>query len=81
MDSVDDDVFIRWFDLMGTQRHLKATGIFARLKLRDSKPAYLNDIPRTLSYVVEVCSKYKDLHTLGQLILAKVPAFKNGNVA
>ena len=43
--------FLRWFDLMGVQRHLKAIGIFARLWHRDGKPGYLNDIPRTLNYV------------------------------
>ena len=31
--------FRRWFDLMGVQRHLKASGIFARLYRRDGKPA------------------------------------------
>ena len=30
--------FLRWFDLMGVQRHLKASGIFARLKHRAGKP-------------------------------------------
>ncbi len=40
--------FLRWFDLMGVQRHLKASGIFARLNHRDGKPGYLDDIPRTL---------------------------------
>jgi aminoglycoside/choline kinase family phosphotransferase len=44
-----------WFDLMGVQRHLKATGIFARLNYRDHKPGYLPDIPRTLGYVLAVC--------------------------
>ncbi|MCW8829359.1 MAG: phosphotransferase, partial [Gammaproteobacteria bacterium] len=43
-----EERFLRWFDLMGVQRHLKATGIFARLNHRDGKPGYLNDIPRTL---------------------------------
>jgi N-acetylmuramate 1-kinase len=44
--------FMRWFNLMGLQRHLKAIGIFSRLHLRDGKSGYLNDIPRTLGYVV-----------------------------
>ncbi len=43
--------FARWFDRMGAQRHLKAAGIFARLKHRDGKDGYLGDVPRTLSYV------------------------------
>jgi aminoglycoside/choline kinase family phosphotransferase len=57
----DADRFMRWFDLMGVQRHLKAIGIFSRLKLRDGKSGYLGDIPRTLSYVTSVCERYPDL--------------------
>jgi aminoglycoside/choline kinase family phosphotransferase len=56
-----EEEFLRWFDLMGVQRHLKAIGIFSRLKLRDGKPGYLADIPRTLNYVVEVCARYPEL--------------------
>ena len=33
------------FDLMGVQRHLKAIGIFSRLKYRDGKDSYVLDIP------------------------------------
>lgn len=53
--------FVRWFDLMGVQRHLKAIGIFSRLKLRDNKPGYLNDIPRTFCYVTTVAARYPEL--------------------
>ncbi len=53
--------FRRWFDLMGLQRHLKAVGIFARLKMRDDKPGYLKDIPRTLGYVTAVGQQYPEL--------------------
>jgi len=49
--DVDEAVWLRWFDLMGMQRHLKAIGIFARLWHRDGKSGYLGDIPRTLGYV------------------------------
>ena len=42
---------MRWFNLMGIQRHLKAIGIFSRLNIRDGKPGYLKDIPRTFEYV------------------------------
>lgn len=65
--------FLRWFDLMGAQRHLKAIGIFARLHLRDGKPNYLPDIPRTLAYVHDVCTRYPALAALGGL-LARVTA-------
>lgn len=53
--------FQRWFDLMGMQRHLKAIGIFARLHIRDGKSGYLNDIPRTLNYVLQISSQYPEL--------------------
>ena len=33
--------FLRAFDLMGIQRHMKAAGIFVRLALRDGKFGYL----------------------------------------
>ena len=64
--------FIRWFDLMGVQRHLKAAGIFARLNQRDGKPGYLQDIPRTLGYIVEVAPDYPELAELGELIEQRV---------
>ena len=55
------DVFNYWFDITGLQRHLKAIGIFSRLNYRDNKPAYMNDIPRTLSYIRETVGKYDEL--------------------
>lgn len=60
--------FLRWFDLMGMQRHLKASGIFARLHHRDAKPDYLGDIPRTLGYVADVASRYAELQAFGALL-------------
>ena len=72
MGGLDDaDQFLRWFDLMGVQRHLKATGIFARLHLRDGKSGYLRDIPRTLGYVLEVASRYAELADLQRLLRAR----------
>lgn len=61
----NEQQFLRWFDLMGVQRHLKAAGIFARLKHRDGKEGYMKDIPRTLGYVTEVCARYDKLGSLG----------------
>ena len=66
---VDETRFLREFDLMGVQRHLKATGIFARLNHRDGKPAYLDDIPRTLGYVVGVSGRHPALHGLHHLLM------------
>lgn len=56
----DSAAFLRWFDLMGLQRHLKVLGIFARLSLRDGKPRYLDDLPLVLRYVLEVAQKYPE---------------------
>ncbi|MDH5785660.1 MAG: phosphotransferase [Chromatiales bacterium] len=64
--------FLRWFDLMGVQRHLKAIGIFARLNHRDGKPGYLNDIPRTLGYVEEVSGRYPELADFAAFIAERV---------
>lgn len=66
--DTDESTFIKWFDLMGVQRHLKVLGIFARLNIRDNKPGYLKDIPRTLSYVQDMCKRYPELENLGTLL-------------
>lgn len=68
----DQATFLRWFDLMGVQRHLKAIGIFARLWHRDGKPGYLQDIPRTLNYVRFVSASYPELQFLQQLIDTRI---------
>jgi len=53
--------FMRWFDLIGVQRHLKVLGIFARLWHRDGKIGYLADLPLTLEYVRDACRRYPEL--------------------
>jgi len=63
-----DQVFMRWFDLMGIQRHLKAIGIFARLNHRDGKPGYLGDIPRTLNYILQIAPHHKETASLAKLL-------------
>ena len=63
-ETIEESQFLRWFDLMGVQRHLKASGIFARLFHRDGKAGYIKDIPRTLRYILEVkqtCPELQDL--------------------
>ena len=69
---VEPDTFRRWFDLMGLQRHLKAVGIFARLHLRDSKSAYLGDIPRTLEYISQTCQSYPELQDFNHFLQQQV---------
>ena len=65
---VTKEQFLRSFELMGVQRHLKVAGIFARLNHRDGKPGYMADIPRTLSYIIEVGPNYRELDFVVNLI-------------
>jgi N-acetylmuramate 1-kinase len=57
----DEVTFLRWFDLIGLQRHIKVLGIFARLWYRDGKSGYLGDLPRTLDYVRDSARRYPEL--------------------
>ncbi|MGH1460622.1 MAG: aminoglycoside phosphotransferase family protein [Neptuniibacter sp.] len=68
----DSRHFQRWFDLMGAQRHLKAIGIFSRLLIRDGKPGYLEDIPRTFAYLLSVARKTYELEPAFELLGNKV---------
>jgi len=67
---IDKQTLMRWFDLMGVQRHLKVLGIFARLNYRDGKTQYLNNLPLTLKYILDTCKLYEELHPL-ELLLKK----------
>jgi len=57
---VSDAMFLKWFDFMGLQRHIKVLGIFSRLFLRDAKENYLQDIPLTRRYVIETAKRYEE---------------------
>jgi aminoglycoside/choline kinase family phosphotransferase len=52
---------LRWFDLMGVQRHLKALLTFSRKKVRDNQSQYLQHVPRTLNYLLMVTRNYPEL--------------------
>lgn len=73
--------FLRWFDWMGIQRHFKASGIFARLHIRDGKTGYLKDIPRTLGYVLQVGAQYSEfdalVHWLQERVVPHFPYLEN----
>lgn len=58
---VSEAQVLRWFDLMGLQRHIKVLGIFARLSLRDGKQGYLNDLPLVIRYTLEQLKSYPEL--------------------
>src|SRR6202521_4595791 len=66
--------FLRWFDLIGVQRHIKVLGIFCRLWYRDGKPGYLPDLPRTLEYVRDTCARYAELAALRSFLEQRVVA-------
>lgn len=70
--DISKDQFLKWFDLMGVQRHMKASGIFARLKYRDNKPGFIADIPRTLSYISDLVPEHPQLEFIGSLITGRV---------
>jgi aminoglycoside/choline kinase family phosphotransferase len=55
-------------DLMGTQRHLKVLGIFARLNYRDGKPRYLAETPRFLAYIEAAAGRTPALAPLAGLL-------------
>ena len=66
--DADEGTIKRWFDWSGLQRHLKCLGIFHRLKLRDGKPKYLEEVPRVLQYVRQVLNNYPELCDLHALV-------------
>ena len=66
--DADDATFLKWFDFMGLQRHIKVLGVFSRLWLRDGKPAYLGDLPLTLRYTVEAAERYEETKPLAELL-------------
>jgi aminoglycoside/choline kinase family phosphotransferase len=70
----DDREFLRWFDLIGLQRHIKVLGIFARLWYRDGKLGYLRDLPLTLEYVRDTCTRYPELAELSGLLEQRIVA-------
>jgi len=60
--------FWRALEWMGLQRHLKVLGIFCRLKHRDGKPAYAEDLPRFFAYATRVATRYAPLRPLLSLL-------------
>jgi len=70
--GVSDETFIRWFDLMGMQRHIKVCGVFSRLFYRDGKAGYLDDIPLTLNYLIDVANKYPEFSAFAGLLETQV---------
>jgi aminoglycoside/choline kinase family phosphotransferase len=59
--AISEQEFLRWFDWLGLQRHIKVLGIFARLNLRDGKTGYLQNLPLVIRYTIEVAETYPEL--------------------
>ena len=66
--DADFGEFWRQLEWMGLQRHLKVLGIFCRLKHRDAKPKYSEDLPRFFAYAHKVASRYNSLRPLARLL-------------
>ena len=80
MRASDDREFLRWFDMIGVQRHIKVLGIFARLWYRDGKSGYLKDLPLTLEYVRDTCARYPELAALSGFVERRlVPGLPRAN--
>lgn len=60
--------FWRQLEWTGLQRHLKILGIYCRLKHRDGKPAYAEDLPRFFAYATKVSTRYVELSPLTHLL-------------
>jgi aminoglycoside/choline kinase family phosphotransferase len=76
----DDREFLRWFDLIGLQRHIKVLGIFARLWYRDAKAGYLRDLPLTLEYVRATAGLYPELTEFSRMLEQRiVPELSRAN--
>ncbi len=72
INNVNDQVFLRWFDLMGLQRHIKVMGIFSRLALRDGKVGYLNDLSLVVAYSLEIANRYPETREFGDWFDQKI---------
>ena len=64
----DEQQWLKWFDWMGVQRHLKVLGIFSRLYFRDGKDQYMGDIPLVHKYLIDTCEHYPELSGLAKLL-------------
>jgi len=73
--------FIRWFDLIGVQRHVKVLGIFCRLWYRDGKVGYLGDLPLTFEYVRDACRRYPELVEFERWLASRVAPLMDGAIA
>jgi len=62
--NFSEDEFLYNFNLISAQRHMKASGIFCRLSIRNNRDNYLQHLNRTLNYIVKATSYYDNLHII-----------------
>jgi aminoglycoside/choline kinase family phosphotransferase len=58
----------RAIEYSALQRHLRILGIFCRLKHRDGKVHYADDLPRFMAYCVKTATRYRELGPLVPLL-------------
>jgi len=66
--ATDFGEFLRDYEWMGAQRHLRVLGIFARLYHRDGKDGYLKDLPLVARYLRKACERYSELSPLRKIL-------------
>ena len=49
--NINEHDFALDYAILSLQRNIKIVGIFARLAIRDSKPHYLNLLPRVVKHI------------------------------
>jgi hypothetical protein len=64
--------FMRGFDLVGLQRHIKVLGIFSRLYYRDGKFQYLKDLPRVLCYTRDAAANHAETAEFADFIAKRI---------
>jgi aminoglycoside/choline kinase family phosphotransferase len=70
--AFDADAFAAEAAALAAQRNLKIVGIFARLRLRDGKPAYLDLIPRVWDHLMRDLSA-PGLSALSAFVARRIP--------
>ena len=68
-----DSIYLERFDRMSVQRHLKALGTFGYQAAVVGQTAYLDDVPRTLGYLVDVFRRRAGFDRLRTLLVPYIP--------
>ncbi len=55
--NFEKETFMRWYRVLGAQRHCKVLGIFTRLSIRDGKHHYLQHLPRVEKLLINHLSQ------------------------